>query len=206
MRRLTAHTINPATARHNLNGYQTNLASRASLGETADIQPFFYNRYDLAAMCSYYFPDIRTVDSIAHEFVIYGDFKADMIIGDSALARYLLVEFEDGLPNSIFNKTPKTAPDWAKRFEGAFSQVIDWLWKLDDMRSTGDFQRVFGTRDASFQALIIAGKGMNLSDQEKSRLRWRVDKLRVDSKAVSVVSLDDLVADVDFWLTKYFGV
>lgn len=206
MKRLLPHTIDARQARIQWNDYKANLLSKSNLDEKRDVQPFFYLRYDLAAMLSYYFPSIKTVDVVAHEFIIYGDFVADMIVGDTKEARYLLIEFEDGSPNSVFNKTPKTAPDWAKRYEGAFSQLVDWMWKLDDMRSTGDFQRVFGTRDASFQGLIVAGKEMNLATQEQARLRWRIEKTKVNSTSIEFVSFDGLADDVNFWLTKYLGV
>jgi hypothetical protein len=47
---------------------------------------------------------------------------------------------------------------------------------------------------------------MNLAPQEQARLRWRIDKVMVDSKAVSCVSFDDLAMDLDFYLSKYHGV
>jgi hypothetical protein len=98
----------------------------------------------------------------------------------------LLVEFEDGRPDSIFKKKRgKATPDWAPRFECAFSQLVDWLWMLDDMRSTGGFTTDFGDRHAKFHGLIVIGKGMSLGAQEKSRLRWREDKIMVSTRMVS---------------------
>jgi hypothetical protein len=142
---------------------------------------------------------------LAHEYPLYGDFKADLIVGDSSTRNYLLVEFEDGRPDSIF-KRKKSKADWAPRFEGAFSQLVDWLWKLDDMRNTNGFRDAFGDSDAKFHGLIIIGKGMSLGPQEKSRLRWREDKIMVNSNGVSIVSFEQLSSALDSWLLNYHSV
>lgn len=171
------------------------------------ILPFFKSRYDLSMLISAYFPNIRCADLIAHEYPIYGDFRADLIIGDSSTHNYLLVEFEDGRSDSIFKKKKnKSTPDWAPRFETAFSQIVDWLWKLEDMRSTRDFEYAFGDRQAKFQGLIVIGKDMSLDAQELSRLRWRIDKVMVDSCPISCVSFNELCSDLDFWLQRYYRV
>ena len=160
--------------------------------------PFFKTRNDLSLLISTYFPDIRNAEYLAHEFPISGDFRADLVVGDRTNGNFVLVEFEDGSPYSIFRKPgTKAHPDWAPRFEAAFSQLVDWLWKLEDMRSTADFQNTFGSRDVRFQGLIVAGKDMNLKSRETSRLRWRVDKVMVDSTAISCVSFDGLMDDLN---------
>ena len=148
-----------------------------------------------------YIPGIKIADRLALEFKIYGDFIADLIVGDQANGKFLLVEFEDGASTSIFSPSGKTAPDWARRFEGAFSQIVDWLWKLEDMRVTNDFLHVFGRRDVSFSGLIVIGKDMKLDPQEEIRLKWRQDKVMVDSKGISVLSYDDFLRDADHSLT-----
>ena len=90
--------------------------------------------------------------------------------------------------------------------EGAYSQLTDWLWKLEDMRSTGDFQNTFGSRRATFQGLIVIGKDMNLSAQEQDRLKWRIEKTKVDSIEISIVSFNELEEHMDAWLKRYYGV
>ena len=74
------------------------------------------------------------------------------------------------------------------------------------MRSTGDFQNTFGSRRAKFQGLIVIGKDMNLSLQEKDRLKWRIDRTMIDSNAISCVSFNELKDDLDYWLTTYYRV
>ncbi len=180
------------------------MTSQTDIKERAHVLPFFGKSRDLCLLLSHYTPAFRNPDRIAHEFVISGDFIIDLIVGDWQNGRYLLVEFEDGTPNSVFSRSKKASPHWATRFEGAFSQIVDWLWKLEDMRSTSNFTHIFGGRDVVFDGLIVTGKGLNLSPQEAARLKWRVDKVRVDSKAISFVSYDDFCSDAGDWLGKFY--
>ena len=207
MKNLMSHTLDPAICRAQWSEFSTLLATRATLSEQKDVLPFFKSRKDLSLLICNYFPNIKVPDRFAHEFEIYGDFVADLVVGDSKSKHYLLIEFENGESDSIFKKKRnKSTPDWAPRFESAHSQVVDWLWKLEDMRSTADFQSSFGCRRATFQALIVIGKGMNLSDQEIDRLKWRTSRTKIDSNTIECVSFDELSADLDFWLSNYYGV
>ncbi|EMN5129334.1 DUF4263 domain-containing protein [Burkholderia contaminans] len=207
MKNLQPHTLNHVNCRNEWNKYKSLLASKSTLSERKDVLPFFKQSKDLSLLICNYFPKIKSPDHYAHEYELDGDFVADLVVGDSKVNHYLLVEFENGAEDSIFKKNGKKAtPDWASRFEGAYSQLVDWLWKLEDKRSTADFLNTFGSRRATFQGLIIIGKDMNLSQQEKDRLKWRMDRTMIDSNAVSVVSFDDLAGDLDHWLRSYYGV
>lgn len=207
MKILQPHTLDPTKCRAEWNDFSKLLASKQTLSERKDILPFFKNRRDLSLLICNYFPMIKNPDRFAHEYSIDGDFVADLVVGDSSAHKYLLVEFENGSADSIFKqKGKKATPDWAPRFEGAYSQLIDWLWKLEDKRSTADFVNTFGNRRATFQALIIIGKDMNLSPQEIDRLNWRVDRTKIDSNSISIVSFNQLWEDLDFWLGAYENV
>jgi hypothetical protein len=202
---LSPHSIDPAIARKQWGQLTTMLGSKPKLDERKDILPFFSARHDLSLLISYYYPAIRKPDVIAHEFPIGGDFKADLVVGDSTTREYLLVEFEDASSSSIFSGK-KAKRDWARRFEGAFSQLVDWIWKLEDMRSTSDFTHTFGGSDASFHGLIVTGKDLKLSPSETARLRWRIEHTMVDSKRIEVKSFDAFLNDADYWLSNYMHV
>lgn len=204
MKNLQAHTLNPADARAQWDDFSKLLSTKPTLSERTDVLPFFKLRKDLSLLICNYFPRIRTADRFAHEFTIYGDFVADLIVGDSDAGHYLLIEFEDGTPDSIFRaKGKKATPDWSPRFEGAHSQLVDWLWKLEDMRSTSHFQSTFGSRRAVFQGLIVIGKDMNLASQEVDRLKWRISRTKVDSNSLECVSFNQLRDDLDHWLKTF---
>ena len=207
MRNLQPHTLDPAQCRNEWNDFYGLLVSKPSLSEQKDVLPFFKTRQNLSLLICSYFPRIKIPDRFAHEYSIDGSFVADLIVGDSTAHQYLLVEFENGCQDSVFKKKGKKATlDWAPRFEGAYSQLIDWLWKLEDKRSTSDFVNTFGSRRATFQGLIVIGKDMNLSPQEKDRLKWRMDRTMIDSNAISSVSFNDLCEDLDHWLKVYHRV
>ena len=207
MKNLETHSLDATECRKEWKEFDALLKSKLVLNERQDILPFFRKRHNLSILICSYFPKIKNPNKFAHEYEIYGDFVADLVVGDFNTQNYLLVEFENGAPDSVFKKkTNKATPDWASRFEGAYSQLIDWLWKLEDMRSTADFQNTFGSRRAKFQGLIVIGKDMNLSPQEKDRLKWRIDRTLIDSNAISCVSFDELRDDLDYWLTNYYRV
>lgn len=207
MKNLKSHSFDAANCRQEWKELEQLLKSKVKLNERGDVLPFFKKRHDLSILICNYFPKIKKPDRFAHEYEIYGDFVADLVVGDSSDHRYLLVEFEDGSSDSVFKQSQKKAtPDWAPRFEGAYSQLVDWIWKLEDMRSTSDFQNTFGSRQATFHGLIIIGKDMNLSSQEQDRLKWRMDKTMIDSNAISCVSFNQLSSDLDWWLSSYYRV
>jgi hypothetical protein len=207
MKRLTPHVFDKHKCRLEWNEFDQHLKKYPVLDENKHVLPFFKARHDLSLLIAKYVPRTANADVLAHEYPLYGDFKADLIVGDSSTHNYLLVEFEDGRPDSIFKKKKgRATPDWAPRFECAFSQLVDWLWMLDDMRSTGGFTTDFGDRHAKFLRLIVIGKGMSLGPQEKSRLRWREDKIMVNSNGVSIVSFEQLSSALDSWLRTYHSV
>lgn len=207
MKNLQTHLLNPANCRAEWSDYIALLAAKPVLSEQKDILPFFKKKKDLSLLICSYFPKIKAPDYYAHEYELDGDFVADLVVGDSKVHHYLLVEFENGAADSVFKKKGKKAtPDWAPRFEGAYSQLVDWLWKLEDKRSTADFVNTFGSRRATFQGLIVIGKDMKLSQQERDRLKWRMDRTMIDSNAISMVSFDDLADDLDHWLKTYYCV
>jgi hypothetical protein len=207
MKLLQAHSIDPEKCRKEWEEFSELLSTKPTLSERNDILPFFKERHDLSLLICYYFPKIKTPSCFSHEYEIDGDFVADLIVGDSVVHHYLLVEFENGFSDSVFKINSKRAtPEWAPRFEGAYSQLIDWLWKLEDKRSTIDFVNTFGSQRATFQGLIVIGKDMNLSMREKDRLKWRLDKTMIDSNAISSVSFNELKDDLNHWLQTYHRV
>jgi hypothetical protein len=206
LKRLITHKFDPAQCRKEWNQFKNLLETHSTLEERKQILPFFKDRIDLSLLMSGYIPAIKTADVFAHEYVIYGDFAADLVVGDRTAGKYLLIEFENANPEGIFKKKAKKAtPDWAPRFEAAFSQLLDWLWKLEDMRSTAAFIHAFGHREAKFYGMIIVGKDMNLDPQETSRLTWRNDRVIVDSHTISCLSFDQLCEDLDFRLANYYN-
>jgi len=197
------HTFSAAECKKELQEFKALLAANSDLEERRDILPFFRQRRHLSSFIATYVNDIISADRLAFEFELFSDFACDLAIGDSARHEYLLVEFEDAKKNSLFVPNDKYAPDWSSRLEHGFSQVIDWFWKLEDLKRTDDYEYKFGAKEATFYGLVIIGRADTLSDREKKRLRWRQDHVVVNSNRVSVKSFDQVLNDLEFRLTIY---
>ncbi|EDN67576.1 conserved hypothetical protein [Beggiatoa sp. PS] len=111
------------------------------------------------------------------------------------------------MPTSIFKKNPnKATPEWSPRFEHGISQIIDWFWKLDDMKNTTDFQNQFGIGHIRYYGLLISGRTADLSHREKTRLKWRLEKVLVDSKPIFCLTFDQLFYHLENRLRIYGSI
>jgi len=200
-----SHTFSASECEKQLEEFKALLEAHSELDERNQILPFFRERRHLSSFISTYVSDIVNADRIAFEFNLFGDFACDLAVGDSGSQHYLLIEFEDAKKNSLFVPNGKYAPDWSPRLEHGFSQVIDWFWKLEDLKRTDDFEHKFGAKEATFHGLLIIGRTQHLNDRETKRLRWRQDHVVVNSNKVSVRSFDQLLSDLEFRLKAYAG-
>jgi len=177
------------------------LARKKTLKERDQILPFFKKRLHLSAYVGSYVPEIVTYDRVQHEFDLNGSFKCDLVVGDSARRKYAFIEFEDAAPNSIFEQKKRT-PEWSRRFEHGFSQLVDWFFLLDDVRHTTDFENAFEGRDIQYTGLLILGRNDDLEARETRRLNWRKEFVQIHAKAIHCITFDqlceDLLAKVDF--------
>lgn len=82
------------------------------------------------------------------------------------------------------------------RFEQGYSQIVDWFWKLDDFRRTGEFAERFGAPTAEFTGLLVIGRETFLSGQERDRLEWRRRNVIVNSQHVYCCTYDELCRDL----------
>lgn len=172
------------------------LLEREALTEEKDILPFFKTRPHLSAyLASVYVPNIIKVDRIKHEFDLAGDFHADLVVGDSERRVYCFVEFEDGRADSIFVQRGRQRKEWSPRFEHGFSQVVDWFWRINDLRNTAAFRDVFGD-SPQITGMLVIGRSAALSVEEERRLRWRQERVLVDSQKAICVTFDRLAADM----------
>ncbi|WP_332863611.1 Shedu immune nuclease family protein [Pannus brasiliensis] len=178
--------------------------SEAELKESSDILPFFRENLHLSAFLASYVPQIARIDRIKHEFTFFGDFRADLVVGDSDKKVYCFIEFEDATRTSIFiNKKNRSTPAWSPRFEQGFSQIVDWFWKIDDFKNTVQFRSVFGSETIEVYGMLIIGRDSFLTDIDKSRLNWRLNKVVVDSRKIICITFDQLARDLRNRLSLY---
>jgi hypothetical protein len=121
----------------------------------------------------------------------------DLVVGDQAKEKFIIVEFEDGTNDSIFRTVgAKATQEWTPRFDHGFSQIVDWFSMIDDQKNTHDFREDFGHGHVSFTAMLIIGRKSGLTSQTSRRLRWRTERVRVDSHNVECVTFDQLYEDL----------
>jgi antiviral defense system Shedu protein SduA len=196
--------LDRAVCRQQWTAYRDLLESKPELAERADILPFFAQHEHLSALIGTYSPYVYRPDRVAFEYELFGEYVCDLVIGDSAQGCYCFVEFEDATSTSIFRRTHRWRSEWASRYEHGFSQIVDWLYALDDNRATTAFVDRFGRKDIKCSAIMIIGRSHYLNDSEKRRLRWRHDRIMVDSKPVFCFTFDEVLHDLglQFALTK----
>jgi len=191
-------TFDPKKCRAQIDEFGTLLKSKTALSEKHDIQPFFKQRPQISAFIGSYMRDIGPASDYAFEYPFYGDFTADLVVGDKASRRFCVIEFEDGRKDSIF-KVPKSksTAEWSQRFEHGFSQIVDWFTLIDDIKKTSRFQKDFGQDHIRFSALLIIGRDAGVTGYERTRLEWRTEKVHVDSHPVECVTFDGLHEHMD---------
>lgn len=193
--------------RRELSEFKPLLDEASTLAERGVILPFFGDRHHLSVFVGSYYPYLHSFDRLAFEYPLFGDFVCDLVVGDSENGSYCFVEFEGASPTSIFKPSgSRSTPEWSSRFEHGFSQIVDWYYVLDDMKSTSSFAERFGRRDIRYMAMLIIGRSATLDPRESKRLRWRLDRVVVDSQHVYCVTFDDLYEDLHSRLKTYEAV
>ncbi|BBC22515.1 Shedu immune nuclease family protein [Pseudanabaena sp. ABRG5-3] len=179
------------------------LLEQEELLESRDVLPFFKRNLHLSAFVASYVAEIVRFDRIKHEFTFFGDFRADLVVGDSVNKTYCFIELEDATQNSIFVNKGRSTSDWSPRFEHGFSQIVDWFWKLDDFKNTAQFRAVFDSDSINFYGMLIIGRDSFLASIDKNRLRWRLNKVLIDSQKIICITFDQLARDLKDRLSLY---
>jgi hypothetical protein len=176
-----------------------------TLKEREHVLSFFVENRHVAALVGHVAPNILHVDRLAYEFDFFGDYAADLAMGDSMRREYCFVEFENAAPDSIFKKVgKKSSLEWSPRFDRGYSQIIDWFWKLHDMeRSDTQRARFDHANSFNYYGLLVIGRSKGLATIELERLEWRRKKVLVDSKHIFCMTFDELFRDLTFRLNKY---
>jgi hypothetical protein len=194
-------TFDPDKCRSEIADLGALLAAKPDLSESKDIQPFFESHEQLSAFLGSYAPEIGPATDIVFEYPIFGNFRADLIVGNKAAGAFCFVEFEDGRQNSLFRKTTRDLSEWSPRFEHGYSQIIDWFSLLDDLKKTDIFKRTFGKDYVRFSAMLLIGRDSSfVEEHDKTRLDWRTDNLLLNSQPVICVTFDELHRKLDWRL------
>lgn len=173
------------------------------LSEAKDLLPLFKRSKQLTSLLGSFHPGISVADMISHEFDL-DDYFCDFVVGDKNRGAFCFVEFEDATKKSVFVERERSVPEWSPRFEHGFSQLVDWAFKLHDMeKSVETFEAKFGTRITDFMSLLVIGRDSFLEQREVNRLKWRCDKVVVNSQKIRCITFDQLLHEMNYAITTY---
>ncbi len=172
------------------------LAARPELSERDDILPFFRDHPHLTAFLGSYNANLTSYDRLGVEVALFGQFVADVVVGDHTRRAYCFIEFEDGQSTSMFVRRGRRITEWSPRFEHGISQLIDWLWLLDDQEQTALFEEQFGPRPLDVVTLLVAGRDSGVSPADRRRLQWRRGHVVVNSQHLYCCTFDELLRDL----------
>lgn len=193
MKSFESHNFELAQCQQELFELRELLDSSDDLGENDRLLPFFRSHRNLSAFIGSFNIEISRFNLIAFEYDLFGDFRCDLVIGDSERCAYTFVEFEDAGPKSLFVKQGRKATrEWSPRLERGFGQIIDWFYKLHDRRNSDDCQARFGKRAIDFTGVLIVGRNQHMDEGEQLRLAWRREHVVVNSKHISCWTYDEL--------------
>jgi hypothetical protein len=175
-----------------INEFGQLLQNNNTLSEKKDILPFFEKRDHLSAFLANFNQDNSHYDQVAHELSLFGDFTCDLAAGDKANNAYCMIEFEDATETSIFRSTARSRPDWSTRYEHGFSQLVDWMWKIDDQKPTKAFHNLFGSATISIVPMLVVGRSSFVAGLERDRYKWRRNAVSIHGTPVICLTYDDL--------------
>ena len=82
---------------------------------------------------------------------------------------------------------------WGRRFEHGFSQLVDWFFAFDDLKHTAGLPACSGKVTCEFYGLLVIGRSADLSEHDFARLRWRSDRVSINTHKVICLTYDELL-------------
>jgi len=183
-------------ARASLDAFATLLQTHPTLSEREDVFPFLRGHPHFSALLGSYNRRASVYDRVGLEVPLFGQFSADLVIGDHAARAYTLVEFEDGKAGSLFVQRSRYRTEWSPRCEHGLSQLIDWLWLLDDQEHTQVFAELFGIHPITTTVVLVIGRDAHLAPADRRRLEWRRDHVVINSQHLYCCTFDELLRDL----------
>jgi len=196
-------SFSPDTAAAELDELASLLHTDDPLSERDDLLPFFRHHRHVAAALGLFHSEVNVPDRIAFEYDFLGEYRADIVVGDSEVNAYTLIELENAGLDSIFVDRDRSTSYWSSRFNEGFSQLVDWLYELDQRATGTTLRQDFGDPEPSFFTMLIVGRRPALSDREWDRLQWHRSHVLVDSTRVFARTFDEVTDDLQRRMRLY---
>jgi hypothetical protein len=166
--------------------------------ERAEFLPFFSSHAQLCTFLRTLYDRVKAVTHWKRELDLFGDFKCDLAVGSANDGAFVLVEFEDAGPKSLFDTDKRVKNSvWGRRVEQAVSQVNDWLFRVNSEGPSPQMERDFGNRNSTFMGVIVVGRSADVSRYDRSRLDWPSQNTIIGGSKLSIFTYDDLLDWLD---------
>ncbi|PFH89296.1 Shedu anti-phage system protein SduA domain-containing protein [Bacillus cereus] len=194
MKKFAPIDINVTIARKEYDEFKSRILAKTDLKEREDILAFLKEKQYLSALI----PSFLFIkwDLVALEKPIGGDFRTDLVVGNSEDNKFILIEFENAEENSLFKQDNKRGiRAFGTRFNDALSQITDWFWKIDESSDTDkrNFFEISSTDNLEYEGLIIIGRDCYMKGLDERRLRWRSNRTIINSQNFKVITYDVLI-------------
>ena len=137
---------------------------------------------------------IPAPDLIRFELTMLGLFRTDLVIGNSATRKFVLVEFEDAKANSIFQRGTNQYRHWARRLEHGIGQVVDWAWLRADNPSAVVLTEAFGGEIRYNAYVVVCGRDSSIAEgTERRRFEFRRHRMMIEGFPIQILTYDGMI-------------
>ncbi len=131
-------------------------------------------------------------DLYKFEFAIKGLFRADFVVGNHKSRKFVLVEFEDGMDDSLFKGGTAQYRYWSPRLEHGFGQIIDWAWAKHSHPTDAVFTNSFNGRVSDDCYVVICARSPRPGSLEEQRFDFR-RSLKLQGITFQLYTYDDMI-------------
>jgi hypothetical protein len=132
-------------------------------------------------------------DLYRFELGIKGLFRADFAVGNDKSRQFVLVEFEDAQPDSLFRGGTKKYRYWSPHLEHGFGQVIDWAWAKHSHPTDVTFTNSFGGKVQEDCYVVVCGRNPPPGSLEEQRFDFRRTRVHLNGARVQFYTYDNML-------------
>ena len=137
---------------------------------------------------------IQAPDLIRFELTLKGLFRTDLAVGHDETRRFVLVEFEDALSNSLFSRGTAQYRYWSRRLEHGIGQVIDWAWLRANNPNEIVLNAAFGGAINYSACLVVCGRDVSIADElERRRFEFRRHRMAIEGIPIQILTHDGMI-------------